>query len=72
MINKNLKAKELCTVGTKEDSFNECQDASSRALGSRAKRACQGCFVTMIDKNAFGRPLFSFSFINFSYSIRTT
>ena len=47
MINKNLKAKELYIVGTKEDSFNECQDASSRASGSKAKRACQGCFVTL-------------------------
>ena len=35
MIDKNLKAKELYIVGTKEDSFNQCQDASSRASGSR-------------------------------------
>ena len=35
MIDENLKAKELYIVGTKEDSFNQYQDASSRALGSR-------------------------------------
>ena len=35
MIDKNLKAKELYIVGTKKDSFNQCQDASSRASGSR-------------------------------------
>ena len=35
MINKDLKVKELYIVDTKEDSFNECQDASSRASGSK-------------------------------------
>ena len=38
MIDKNLKPKELYIVGTKKDFFNYCQDASSRALESRAKR----------------------------------
>ena len=46
MISNNLKAKELYIVDTKEDFFNECQDASRRASGSRAKRASQDCFVT--------------------------
>ena len=50
VIIKNLKAKELYIVGTKEDSFNQCQDASSRASGSRAKRACQGYFVTWLSE----------------------
>ena len=31
MIDENLKAKELCTAGTKEDPLYGCQDASSRA-----------------------------------------
>ena len=31
MIDKNLKAKELCTAGTKEDPLYGCQNASSRA-----------------------------------------
>ena len=35
IINKNLKAKELYIVGTKEDSFNHYQDVSSRALETR-------------------------------------
>ena len=51
MINKNLKVKELYTMDTKKDSFNQCEDASSRASGSRAKRACQGCFVTVLRKS---------------------
>ena len=52
MVNKYLKAKELYIVGTKEDSFNECQDASSRASESRAKRACQSCFVTIVSDSS--------------------
>ena len=32
IINKNLKVKELYIVDTKEDSFNEYQDASNRVL----------------------------------------
>ena len=36
-INENLKAKELYIAGTKEDPLYGCQDASSRASGSRAK-----------------------------------
>ena len=31
MSDENLKAKELCTASTKEDSLYGCQDASSRA-----------------------------------------
>ena len=31
MINENLKAKKLSIAGTKKDSLNECQDASSKA-----------------------------------------
>ena len=37
MIDKNLKAKELYTAGTKEDPLYGCQEASNRASGSRAK-----------------------------------
>lgn len=46
MIDKNLKAEELSTVGMKEGSLYEGQDASGRALESRAKRTYQDCFVT--------------------------
>ena len=59
MSDENLKAKELCTAGMKEDPLYGCQDASSRASGSRAKRACHGCFVTSSFGGGYSTPRIS-------------